>query len=86
MWGPGRADTVNAGSRETRYSECRDLGTAPKKGEGYAEYKGQVAARIKTVEKEEAKLVKLSMELKKMRSSYDRVWSSKRQAMKPGLE
>ncbi|CAI9538038.1 unnamed protein product, partial [Staurois parvus] len=26
MQGPGRPDTVNSGSRETRYSECRDSG------------------------------------------------------------
>ncbi|CAI9579509.1 unnamed protein product [Staurois parvus] len=26
MQGPGRPDIVNAGSRETRYSECRVLG------------------------------------------------------------
>ncbi|CAI9539184.1 unnamed protein product [Staurois parvus] len=26
MQGPGRADIVNAGSWETRYSECRVLG------------------------------------------------------------
>ncbi|CAI9586933.1 unnamed protein product [Staurois parvus] len=28
MQGPGRADIVNAGSGETRYSECRGLGRA----------------------------------------------------------
>ncbi|CAI9591383.1 unnamed protein product [Staurois parvus] len=28
MQGPGTADIVNAGSRETRYSECRGPGRA----------------------------------------------------------
>ncbi|CAI9602548.1 unnamed protein product [Staurois parvus] len=28
MQGPGRADIVNAGSRESRYSECRGPGRA----------------------------------------------------------
>ncbi|CAI9612641.1 unnamed protein product [Staurois parvus] len=28
MQGPGRADIVNAGSREIRYSECRGPGRA----------------------------------------------------------
>ncbi|CAI9585947.1 unnamed protein product, partial [Staurois parvus] len=30
MQGPGRPDIVNAGSGETRYSECRVWGDQPK--------------------------------------------------------
>ncbi|CAI9573323.1 unnamed protein product [Staurois parvus] len=37
MQGPGRADIVNAGSWETRYSECRVRGERDIVNAGYSE-------------------------------------------------
>ncbi|CAI9564412.1 unnamed protein product [Staurois parvus] len=46
MQGPGRADIVNAGSGETRYSECRgpgraDIVNAGSRESGYSECRVQ---------------------------------------------
>ncbi|CAI9608442.1 unnamed protein product [Staurois parvus] len=58
----------------------------PRPGEKYSAYREHSVGHINCLNKEEEKLSGLRLELKKFRASYDRVWSSKRQTMKPQLK